>query len=488
MDAGAPDAVRGGSDGACGGRLRAQEGPGDMPIFELDEGKVRLVQPMQPLAGSFAQECASLLGGHLAAIAGEPLFTVRSRSAVPEHTDAPDLLALDATGRPVVFDVAQVIDDDALITAMRRAGQAGRMTATDLARAYHVDPARFGVDFAAFREQVTSGPQTSRREGVRLVLLCSEVAAEAADSLAFLRGPGRHVEVFQVGVVRGADDRRLVDVSPLAVHEGVRRPVEPTALRLVRSSEAFASAMAYHPDDVRAPSGPAFGRRPSPPTGELRAVGPAEKPTVPAPTPLTRRGTLTEPTPLTVPHGDVEHDGDEDATGTTTPQQPVAPEPDRAAPAGLRTLAPADVTAVPPAGLLTGPTAALRASMVGGTNSGTPAGATTWRSLQDDDTLTGWTPLGDPSVQVPRPELTTLAKSRRAVTTLVWLRERRGQRLQALLRPDGLIELPDGAVYADPNEAAAAAAGSESSVDGWRSWRLGDGGPTLAEATGAAPR
>ncbi|GAA3794375.1 restriction system modified-DNA reader domain-containing protein [Cellulomonas soli] len=464
-----------------------------MPIFELDEGKVRLVQPMQPLAGSFAQECASLLSGHLAAIAGEALFTVRSRAAVPEHTDAPDLLALDASGRPVVFDVAQVIDEDALVTAMRRAGQAGRMTATDLARAYHVDPARFGVDYAAFREQVSSGPQTSRREGVRLVLLCSEVAAEAVDSLAFLRGPGRHVEVFQVGVVRGADDRRLVDVSPLAVHEGVRRSVEPTALRLVRSSEAFASAMAYHPEDVRNPSGPAFGRRPSPPTGELRAVGPAERPPVPAPTPLTKRGTLTEPTPL--PFGPFGRDDDQPDEGenpltTTAPLLPTPPDDGEhgrpAAPAGLRTLAPADVTAVPPAGLLTGPTAALRASMIGGTRAGSD-GAASWRSLQGDDALSGWTPLGDPSVQIPRPELTMLAKSRRAVTTLVWLRERRGQRLQALLRSDGLIELPDGAVYADPSEAAAAAVGSESAVDGWRSWRLGDGGPTLAEATGAAP-
>ncbi|NNH08794.1 TetR/AcrR family transcriptional regulator, partial [Cellulomonas fimi] len=40
---------------ACPGR------PGTaMPIFELDEGRPRLVQPMQPLAGSFAQECAAV--------------------------------------------------------------------------------------------------------------------------------------------------------------------------------------------------------------------------------------------------------------------------------------------------------------------------------------------------------------------------------------------------------------------------------------------
>lgn len=45
-----------------------------MPIFELDDGRPRLVQPMQPLAGSFAQEVTALVTHHLAAIAGEPLF------------------------------------------------------------------------------------------------------------------------------------------------------------------------------------------------------------------------------------------------------------------------------------------------------------------------------------------------------------------------------------------------------------------------------
>jgi len=194
-----------------------------MPLFELDDGRPRLVQPMQPLTGSFAQECASLLLHHLAAIAGEPLFAVRSRTNAPDHADLPELLALDATGRAVVVDVVQVVDDDAVISALRHAGAASRMTTTDLARAYHPDPSRFAVDFAAFREQAAFGAQTNRRDGVRLVLLCSEVAAEAGDTLGFLRSPGRHVDVLQVGVVRGADDRRLLDVSPLATHEGARR-------------------------------------------------------------------------------------------------------------------------------------------------------------------------------------------------------------------------------------------------------------------------
>ncbi|TGY81642.1 hypothetical protein E5226_14095, partial [Cellulomonas shaoxiangyii] len=264
-----------------------------MPIFELDDGRPRLVQPMQPLAGSFAQEVGALVTHHLAAIAGEPLFVVRTRAAAAERGDLPELLALDAAGRPVVVEVAQVLDDDAIVAALRRGGAAARLTTSDLARAYHVDPGRFGADFAAFREHVPVGAQTSRRDGVRLLLLCSEVAAEAADTLAFLRGPARQVEVLQVGVVRG-DERRLLDVSPLALHEGARRSVEPTALRLVRSSEAFATAMAY--DEQRGTGAPA---RKAPPTGELRAVTPPpQQPEPPAPTPIGRRGTVTEPTPL----------------------------------------------------------------------------------------------------------------------------------------------------------------------------------------------
>ncbi|WP_230684879.1 hypothetical protein [Cellulomonas sp. JZ18] len=159
-----------------------------MPIFELDEGRPRLVQPMQPLAGSFAQEVGALVTHHLAAIAGEPLFVVRSRAGAADRGDLPELLALDAAGRPVVVEVAQVLDDDAIVAALRHGGAAGRMTTSDLARAYHADPSRFAVDFAAFREHVPAGAQTSRRDGVRLLLLCSEVAAEAADTLGFLRG------------------------------------------------------------------------------------------------------------------------------------------------------------------------------------------------------------------------------------------------------------------------------------------------------------
>lgn len=533
-----------------------------MPIFELDEGRPRLVQPMQPLAGSFAQECAAVLTHHLSAVAGEPLFAVRWRASAPDHADLPELLALDATGRPVVVEVVQVVDDDAVVAALRHAGAAGRMTTTDLARAYHADPSRFGIDFAAFREQVASGTTSSRREGVRLVVLCSEVAAEASDTLGFLRGPGRHVDVLQVGVVRGVDDSRLLDVSPLATHEGARRPVEPTALRLVRSSEAFATAMAYEPERGTT------GRRPM--TGELRSVTPPPRPNPPAPTPIARRTTVTEPTPL--PFGparepkDVTKDGRPSTLARTGPTPANLTNPPTRATPATTTTAPAPMTLTPIYGLRTAaeqqlrPRTAAEPPEVAGPRPFVPASETPLPSDTDvhgrrpaptaptaateppadrvvesaeAEPVSAPTPAGPASVALtsaaptsaetlayridvarekdavtaptavflplddddepadaptfldaPHPELATLAKRRRAVTTLVWVRERRGQRFEAMLRPDGYVELEDGSVHADPDVAAAAVIGAESSVDGWRAWRLGDGGPTLAEATG----
>ncbi len=616
-----------------------------MPIFELDEGAPSLVQPMQPLPGSFAQDCASLLTHHLRAIAGEPLFPVRARGQASEHANVPELLALDSTGRPVVIEVVQVLDDDAVLRCLHHAGAAARMTATDLARAYHADPVRFGVDFAAFREQVAFGAQTSRREGVRLVVVCSEVAAEAGDALGYLHGPGRHVDVLQVGVLRGVDDRRLLEVSPLARHETVRRSVEPTALRLVRSSEAsFATAMAYEGERRRPPS-PAAGAvssgagavssgagavspgaghespsnaglagasatEPAPPAyanpahvNPGRGIGENVPPVVrgagalPGPLPAAsafpgtppsgaaRGGSVTrasafptrtssvpavdappsfppavppppanlepaarpweafdEGAPPPVGHRDPSAATPAVASSAVAPAPTPSVTPAAAAPAAANQTGASSAGAyVPTAFAPTHPAAArtplsspVRVSTAPAPtgaipdlrdlvpSQGSPApypGSPATRARLDERDLTEPAPgiprdrVGDlppapapsvpasaasvpfPAVPVPAPApapdadgphplLTTLAKSRRAVTTLVWLRERRGQRITATLRPDGLIELQDGQVFAHPSDAATVAADTPNVVDGWRAWRLGDSGPTLAQATG----
>ena len=507
-----------------------------MPIFELDEGRPRLVQPMQPLAGSFAQECEALVAHHLTAIAGEPLFPVRSRTGAPDHAHLPALLALDATGRPVVVEIVQVVDDDAVVTALRHAGAAARMTMTDLSRAYHADPSRFGVEFAAFREQVAFGAQTSRREGVRLLLLCSEVAAEAGDTLGFLRGPGRHVDILQIGVVRGADDRRLLDVSPLAKHEASRRAVEPTALRLVRASEStFADAMAYDDGRRGAPSLPPVSKPPvtkppvntkpwtdHPSSGELRSVpSPPPMPRPAPPSPLTPRTSDTRPNRTVEPPqqpatGLVSSPVAQPSPAQPTPAQPSPAQPTQARP--TTGVGPGAFPAASPVAQPNQPYAPERRShprggaqppaalpVVPGPIVPRPDTSPEARQPEPDPVTptehdlvpavpttpaqrASLPPIAEAGlVDVPNPRLATLAKQRRAMTTLVWHRERRNQRVLAMLRRDGLIQLEAGRVFADPGHAAAAAIGTDGEIDGWRAWRLGDGGPTLGEATGFNP-
>lgn len=106
---------------------------------------------------------------------------------------------------------------------------------------------------------------------------------------------------------------------------------------------------------------------------------------------------------------------------------------------------------------------------------------TTLLPITGDDVPAPRIPAHD---DTPLPELAALAAAERGAMELVWLRVRRGQRLVATLRQDGLIELEDGSVHADPGSAAAIAADLETPTDGWRVWRFGDDGPTLGEAVG----
>jgi hypothetical protein len=342
-----------------------------MPIFELDEGRPVLVQPMQPAPGSFAADSSALVAEHLTSLLGEQLFPVRVR-----HGDAPGphLLALDTTGRPVVVDVVQILDGESLVRALQHAGNAARLSRAALLRTYEGGADKFDAHFRDFRDEAPlSAAQAGPLPGARLLLVCAEVDPQVMDAVAFLREPGRQVEVLQIGVVRGVDGQRYVDVSPLVLRQPARRAVEPASVRLARQHDAPADHLAALP--VKARSTPSHALNP-----------------LTAPTPATSAG---PPPPAS--HG-----------GAWTPD------------------------------VLPGP-AAL-------------------------------------------PALAALVRGRGAAVGLVWFRERRGQRLHATLRHDGLIELPDGRVHANPDDAAADAANAEGTVNGWRAWRLGDGGPTLAEA------
>lgn len=168
--------------------------------------------------------------------------------------------------------------------------------------------------------------------------------------------------------------------------------------------------------------------------GGRRAVEPGPRTGAIQVAPRASGAAVTDPTPVVAPH---RHSAPEDAAGDGVPHRPGEPREARAD----------ETTLLRPV-----PAAPARGGRV-----------------------------ADPE---PLPALAALAAGEQPLE-LVWHRVRRGQRLVATLRGDGLLELADGSVHADPDAAATVAADLERPADGWRVWRVGDDGPTLGEAVAA---
>ncbi|HEY0187021.1 MAG TPA: hypothetical protein VGC67_05995 [Cellulomonas sp.] len=375
-----------------------------MAIFELDDGRGTLVQPMRPSADSFDADSAALVDGDVTALLGERVLPVRRGG----DGTGPHLLALDAAARPVVLEVVQLLDADGLLRALRHAGGAARLSRSELARMYQGGPEAFDADLAVFRDRAPFvRAQRPVPGGVRLVLVCAEVEDGLTDALDFVAA-STLVEVLRIGVAEGPGGRRYVDVSPLdRTHTQGRRPVEP-----------------------------------GPRTGPVEVVRASAGP-VPA--------TATTPAAAGAPTVTVIADGAPAQDGHRA-RAPQAAAHGHARAADETTLLPAvsETDAFPVPSAADGPVSHVA-------------------------------PAGD---HAPLPELAALAASGPGPQELVWLRVRRGQRLVATLRVDGLIQLADGSVHADPDQAASAAADLESPTDGWRVWRLGDHGRSLREAVG----
>ncbi|GIG25458.1 hypothetical protein [Cellulomonas denverensis] len=389
-----------------------------MAIFELDDGHGTLVQPMRPSADSFDRDAAALVAENAGELIGEPVLTIREIGA----GDGSQLLALDAAAQPVVVEAVQLLDASTLLRALRHAGGAARMSRADIARLYRGGPEAFEADLAVFRDRAPMvRAERAGREGVRLVLVCGDIAEGLQEAVEYLTA-GTQVDVLRLGVTEGPGGRRYLDVSPLRPGSTrQRRPVEPGPA--TGSVPAVSQAPTPWPPTGAAPAEPEEQTEPEEPQAEpeeppVDAVAEPEPTFSPAaipvdPVPLTRRsrrGDAAEvPTPLTGP-------------------RPIA----------------ADATTVLP-------------------------------------------PVRDDSAPVPGgplPELAALAAAERKPLDLVWVRVRRGQRLTATLRTDGMIQLADGSLHTDPGDAAVVAADLERPADGWRVWRFGEDGPSLGEAVG----
>ena len=418
-------------------------------MSQVDAGRSVPVQPLQPAPTQIRSEASRVVAEHLDALLSEHLLPVRTRDG---DEDEPYLLAVDAAGQPVVVEVVPVLDQEALLRALRHTGRAARLSTEDLARAYRSGPARFTADLADFRRTVpaTSLLSTSVHGGARLLLVCATVAAGMRDVVEFLLQPGWQVEVLQVGVTVGLDGDRLVDVSQLTRTAPARTALEPTLVQRERPAPP-------QPRPVGSSQEGGWVRYTTPPAGVPAAapgaarLDPPREHDVPVEPP--RRIPTVVPPPFAVRRGL--------SPAMPRPGAPAPPQPAPLQPAPPRTAVPAPAA---------------------------PESSDAHRPRPDANS---WRPAFGlpyaftgvvPTAAQPEPRLVRVAAGLGGPSVLVWNRQRRRERYEALLHPDGVIELPDGSRHTDPDTAAVVVSSAATPVDGWSVWRVDNAhGPTLAD-------
>lgn len=387
--------------------------------------------------GAGAPPPQAMIADQLDALLGEHLMPLRARTP---GSDEPYLLAVDASGQPVVVEMVAVLDENAVVKALRHAGRAARMTTRDLAEAYSGGADRFASHLAAFRLTVPSTALLSTfvRGGARLLLVCSHVSPGAADVLEFLLQPRWQVEVLRAQVVTEPDGQRVVELSPVA---------HPTPPR--RDLELPPWAEPEEPDPMFDPT-PLF--RSTSVSRSSHRIGPSS--------PLQR-------------WDDLRYD-DRDPNSAVRRYDDLRRDPwerrreDRRSTGSM----PSVTVGLPPAsGPGTGPQPAARPAPALPSSRPAPTVVPPSYAVRMDE----------PRREAVDPVLVALADALDGPAPLVWC-PNSATRFEATLRADGFVELANGSRFGDIEEATRAISGEDGPLDVWQLWHVDSAtGPTLAQ-------
>ena len=452
----------------------------------------------------------------------------------------PTVLALDTSGRQVVVEIARVLDETSLARCLSVAGRSVNDTRADLAERYAAGERQFHLDVARFYDSVplTDTQVGGSGAGIRLVVVCGEVDPGVHDALRFLQQAGSVVDVVpltwqtvdriaqhvralrareaQAAAERGAAEQAAAehvaggqDAAERAA--AVARPVaeQPVVEQppVEQGSAAPAIVLAETAEQPVVPASAADQPAPDVPTEELmaqrraEAVARAER----------EQGAIlraaAEQRRLLAEQQQAPLDADEQeqaaarAAATERARALARARAERAAlevqaanrgfaspPGSPRLVQPSNraepMTITTELPLRPEARPLPRTALPRPANAARPAQALAQKSAALQAAVTG-IPVADASGGIAEPlyrDLRVLCAEISSPVPLVWVRERRGERHEALLHPSGVIEVSGGARYRNPSKAATDVSGSLSQVDGWSAWRFGDNGPTLAEA------
>ncbi|MDW3219096.1 MAG: hypothetical protein R8F63_10850 [Acidimicrobiales bacterium] len=181
-----------------------------MPIFRSDGSQLAPLRQLTPGPELYESEIEDLLWSNLEAFTGGDLFPVCRQGRISTG-GRPDVLALDQTGRVVIFEVKRSLDRSQLAQSLEYAGWARTASLDELAALYFADdPGAFFADWQEFTG--TSAPQVISQEPL-LYLVAGEVDDRTHGAIAFLEANGLPVEIVTVTVYEDGDGSRLFRID-----------------------------------------------------------------------------------------------------------------------------------------------------------------------------------------------------------------------------------------------------------------------------------
>lgn len=181
-----------------------------MPIFKSSkEGGLVPLLDVQPGEDLYESEIEDLLWASLEAFTGTDLFPVCRQGRLPTGGIV-DVVALDGTGRVVIFEVKRSIERKQLAQTLEYAGWARSTGLDELSSLYHGGPEAFFENWQEFT--ATSTPVVISREP-RLYLIAAEFDDRTRGALEFLEANGLPVVVVPVSVYEDEHGARYVHID-----------------------------------------------------------------------------------------------------------------------------------------------------------------------------------------------------------------------------------------------------------------------------------
>jgi hypothetical protein len=180
-----------------------------MPLFEISEGELVPFRRLKGGADLYEKEIERLVWENLEEFTGEALFPV-ARQARTGHGGVADIVALDKSGRVVVFEVKRDIDRKQLAQCLEYAGWARTTSLDELAGLYHGGTGAF---FSAWQEFTESSSPLVVNPHPRLFLVARDFLESTESAFDFLVESGVPVVIVRVALFEDETQRRFIDVS-----------------------------------------------------------------------------------------------------------------------------------------------------------------------------------------------------------------------------------------------------------------------------------